>query len=171
MQDLDQRQDREKMEAILMAESVGYLGLCRGGDPYVVPVNYAYVDGTILFHCGATGKKTDYISENPRVCFSVGRQLGDVRDHGGAGACHVDNDSVLCYGAARILDDLEERARALNLFNRRYHPEAEDLTFDRIPNCTVVEIRVAEMTGRQERERKHTHWDHVFATETQVVPR
>jgi hypothetical protein len=33
--------------------------------------------------------------------------------------CHVDSDSVICYGRARLLDDLAERAAALNAFNRR----------------------------------------------------
>ena len=54
-------ESREEMEKILQEEAFGSLGLCREGKPYVVPVNYAYQDGKILFHCRFHGKKLDYI--------------------------------------------------------------------------------------------------------------
>ena len=34
-----------EMEAILQEEVLGYLGLSMDGTPYVVPLNYAYMDG------------------------------------------------------------------------------------------------------------------------------
>ena len=80
-----------------------------GDKPYVVPLNYAYVDGRILFHCAMTGKKLDYLQRNQRVCFAVARQFGEIRRHAEENLCHVDSDSVICYGRARIIEDLEER--------------------------------------------------------------
>ena len=101
---------REEMEQILQEEVLGYLGLEGDGQPYVVPLNYAYAAGKILFHCALTGRKLDAIRRNPRVCFTVGRQIGEVRDHTGA-PCHIDSDSVVCYGWARLLDDLTDTGR------------------------------------------------------------
>jgi nitroimidazol reductase NimA-like FMN-containing flavoprotein (pyridoxamine 5'-phosphate oxidase superfamily) len=72
------------------------------------------------------------------------------------------SDSVICYGKARILEDLDERKVALNAFNRRFKPGAEDISMERVVNCCVVEIRITEMTGRQERERKRTCWRYTF---------
>jgi nitroimidazol reductase NimA-like FMN-containing flavoprotein (pyridoxamine 5'-phosphate oxidase superfamily) len=40
----------QEMERILREETVGYVGLSREGEAYVVPVNYFYADGTIAFH-------------------------------------------------------------------------------------------------------------------------
>ena len=148
---------REEMEQILREEVLGYLGLAGDGQPYVVPLNYAYAAGKILFHCALTGQKLDAIGRNPHVCFTVGRQTGEVRDHAGA-PCHVDSDSVICYGRARLLDDLTERAAALNAFNRRYRPEAPDLPWERVEQCMAVEITIAAMTGRRERDRHRTYW-------------
>ena len=103
------------------------------------------------------------MKKNPRVCFSVARQLAEVREHAGGNPCHVDSDSVICYGKARVIEDLEERSAALNAFNRRYRPQAPDVPEERVKNCGVVEITVSEMTGRRERERKRTCWRYVFA--------
>ena len=150
-------ESRAEMEQILREEVLGYLGLAGEEQPYVVPLNYAYAAGKILFHCALTGQKLDAIRRNPRVCFTVGRQTGEVRDHGGS-PCHVDSDSVICYGRARLLDDLAERAAALNAFNRRYRPEAPDVLPERVAQCMAVEITVTEMTGRRERGRQRTFW-------------
>ena len=85
-----------------------------------------------------------------------------VRDHAGGNPCHVDSDSVICYGRARILEDLDERKAALNAFNRRFKSDAEDISDERAVKCCAVEIRITEMTGRQERERKRTCWRYTF---------
>jgi nitroimidazol reductase NimA-like FMN-containing flavoprotein (pyridoxamine 5'-phosphate oxidase superfamily) len=146
-----------EMESILRREIWGCLGLCKDGQPYVVPLNYAYVDGKILFHCAPEGLKLDCIRANPQVCFVVARQEGTVADHGGT-KCHIDCDSVICTGTARIVEDLEERAAVLNAFNRAFKPGAADLPMDRVRTCGAVEITVTKMTGRREQGHKRMLW-------------
>jgi nitroimidazol reductase NimA-like FMN-containing flavoprotein (pyridoxamine 5'-phosphate oxidase superfamily) len=138
--------------------------MSRDGRSYVVPLNYAYVDGRILFHCALEGLKLDFIRANPDVCFSVGRQPGVVRRHGGGNVCHVDSDSVICLGRARVIDDPVERAAALNLFNRAFRPGAGDIPENQVKRCAAVEITLTEMTGRRERNEERTLWRHVFAS-------
>jgi nitroimidazol reductase NimA-like FMN-containing flavoprotein (pyridoxamine 5'-phosphate oxidase superfamily) len=151
-------ESRVEMEQLLRQEVVGYLGVAGDEGPYVVPLNYAYTAGKIVFHCALTGQKLDAICRDPRVCFTVGRQTGAVRDHEGGPPCHVDSDSVVCYGRARLLDDLDERAAALNTFNRRYRPDAPDLAPERIAQCMAFEVTITEMTGRREQNRQRTFW-------------
>ena len=155
-------ESRREMEELLREETIGYLGLSIDDLPYVVPLNYAYVDGRILFHCATTGKKVDAIKRNPQVCFTVGRQLGQVRRHGEGNPCHVDSDSVICFGRARIIKDVQERKRALDAFNHRFRPDAEDISLESAEKCCAVEVQIAEMTGRREREHKRTYWRHCF---------
>jgi nitroimidazol reductase NimA-like FMN-containing flavoprotein (pyridoxamine 5'-phosphate oxidase superfamily) len=119
--------------------------------------------GRSSFTATLGGKKLDYLKGNPEVCFVVARQAGWVREHPGGDPCHVDSDSVICYGKARVLDDMGQREIALNAFNRRFRPDAADIAQERVKNCCVVEIAITEMTGRQERERKRTCWRHSFS--------
>lgn len=153
---------KTEMEEILRQETIGWLGLSGDGGPYVVPLNYAYVDGRILFHCALEGAKLDCIRANPEVCLSVGRQAGEVRRHAGGGVCHVDSDSVICFGRARILEDITERTAALNAFQRAFDPQAAPIPEPRVRGCCAVEIVIREMTGRRERARQRTLWRHVF---------
>ena len=154
----------DEMEKLLRKEEIGYLGLSLEGKPYVVPLNYHYSNGKIYFHCGLKGKKLLCMKGNPQVCFTVARQLGEVREHAGRNPCHVDSDSVICYGRARMIEDIDERNKALNDFNRRFRSDADDVPLERVRDCGVVEIAISEMTGRQERERKRTCWRYVFSS-------
>jgi nitroimidazol reductase NimA-like FMN-containing flavoprotein (pyridoxamine 5'-phosphate oxidase superfamily) len=151
-------ESRVEMEQILREQVTGFLGLSASGELYVVPLNYAYIDGRISFHCALTGKKLDYIRANPDVCFTVARQSGQVRRHAQGDPCHVDSDSVICYGKARIIEDVQERQAVLNEFNRSFNPDAEDITLESAAKCGAVVIDITEMTGRQEREHKTIYW-------------
>lgn len=154
-------ESRQEMEQILRQVGVGFLGVSGETGPYVVPLNYGYEDGRVVFHCALEGRKLDCIRANPKVCFSVARQTGTVQPHFGT-RCHVDNESVTCFGEARIVEDPHEKARLLNAFNRCFEPGAADVPAQRIQTCAVVEIRIVEMTGRREQGRKVTCWRHRF---------
>ncbi len=151
-----------QMEKVLAEGRVGYLGLSLDGQPYVVPLTYGYLAGKILFHGALEGKKLDLIRANPRVCFTVARQFGEVVPHPQGAICHVNSDSVICYGTARIIDDVEERRTTLDSFNHCLQPHAEQLTIQDVSSCSAVEITVHEMTGREERDGKCTYWRHSF---------
>ena len=111
--------DKEQMEAILRDEYVGRLGLAVDDEPYVVPINYTYVDGRVLVHCALEGRKLDFIRKNPNVCFEVSRQEGRPTPHAGD-ACDSPFDSVLCFGTARIVEDVDERCELLNHLQVRF---------------------------------------------------
>jgi uncharacterized protein len=155
-------ESRGEMEAFLGCQVLGYLGLSVGDVPYVIPVNYAYRDGTIVFHCGFEGKKLDHIGANPNVCFTVAHQTGKVQRHKEGNVCHPDSDSVICQGQARIVQDVKERQQLLNAFNRSFRPDADEISLESAAKCGLVEIKVTEMTGRREREHSCTYWRHVF---------
>jgi hypothetical protein len=139
------------MEAVLSRESVGHLAMAAQGEVYVIPVNYTYSDGRVLFHCSLEGRKLDMIRANPQVCFEVSLQDGPPIEHLGE-TCHHRFESVICWGEARIVEDVDERAAILQEFQARYatpdNPRAS-LTLERARGCGVVEIHIRRMTGRQ----------------------
>lgn len=157
------KKSREEMEEILRNETLGFLGLCQDGQPYVVPLTYAYGNGKILFHCAIEGKKLDCIRENPQVCFTVGRQFDAVCRHPQGAQCKEEHESVICYGTARILTDETERWEALNSFNRAILHDAKEIPREAISGCCAVEIAITNMTGRRQWEgTRRVYWEHTF---------
>ncbi len=65
----------EDYAGILERCKIVRLGLCDGGMPYIVPMNYGYdFDGTQLtlyLHSAHNGKKLDILRENPNACFEM----------------------------------------------------------------------------------------------------
>ena len=162
-----------EMEDILKKAEVGRIALTDGSKPYMVPVNFLYHSGEIVFHCAWEGRKLDLIKVNPECCFEVDEFRGEVSDHHQA-RCHLNYDSVLASGKARIEDDENKKARLLQLFAEKYsedyqRPVSEGgkrFTKARAAECCCVVINVEELTGRRERtlEGKHhkTMWYHRF---------
>jgi nitroimidazol reductase NimA-like FMN-containing flavoprotein (pyridoxamine 5'-phosphate oxidase superfamily) len=108
-----------EMEEILCRAEVGRLALFDGTMPYIIPLNFLYKDGQIVFHCAWEGKKLDIISMNPNCCFEVDEYLGEVSYHYES-RCHLDYDSVLAFGRARIEDNDETKVKLLQLFSEKY---------------------------------------------------
>ena len=153
--------DKEQMEAILRDEDVGRLGLAVDSEPYVVPINYTYVDGRILVHCALEGRKLDIIRQNPNVCFEVSRQEGRPTPHAGD-RCDSPFESVLCFGTARIVEDVDERRDLLNIFQERFSTPSkprEPISIERAENCGAVEITVVRMTGRRRAGKEKAAWE------------
>jgi nitroimidazol reductase NimA-like FMN-containing flavoprotein (pyridoxamine 5'-phosphate oxidase superfamily) len=149
---------RDEMEKLLAEERVGYLGMSADSKPYVIPLTYGYSDRKIIFHCALKGSKLDILRKNANVCFTVSRHFGEMVSHPQGAECHINSDSVICYGKARIIDSLDERCKVLNIFNRRLQPQAREITHEEVKHCHAVEIVIDAMTGRSERDGKCTYW-------------
>lgn len=59
-----------QIERVLHEQVIGRIGCHARGRTYVVPVTYAYDEGSILTHTGE-GLKVQMMRENPEVCFEV----------------------------------------------------------------------------------------------------
>jgi uncharacterized protein len=156
------RDDKQQMEELLRAECVGHIAMCAEGELYLVPLNYAYAEGKVLFHCSLQGKKLDMIRANPQVCFEISRQHGDPVEHGPDG-CDAPFESVICWGTARVVDDVVERRGILDVFQARYVKAdgsvRPPITEERAQGCGAVEITVTRMTGRRWSMKEQVAWE------------
>ena len=144
--------DLSEIESILKEAEIGRLGTCAGGEPYVVPLNFAYDNGKIVFHCARRGKKLENIAVNPRICFEV--DSGRVTPADEPCGFSFRYRSVITYGEARVHTDLRKMVEALRLLVDKYAPRgmSDRLTAEavsRYENLAVVEITIDEMTGKR----------------------
>jgi len=118
----------------------------------VVPLNFAYDNGRIVFHCARRGKKLENIAGNPRVCFEV--DSGRVMPADEPCGFSFRYRSVIAYGEARVHTDPRKMVEALRLLVDKYAPRgmSDRLTAEAVSrheNLAVVEITVDEMTGKR----------------------
>ena len=80
-----------------------HLAVCDEGEPYVVPIHYAYDDGYIFIYT-TEGKKSRILEQNSRVCL----QVEEVHDN-------ENWVSVIVNGKAERISDEDEFAAALQI--------------------------------------------------------
>lgn len=169
----------EKMEQILQHAEVGRLALSRDNLPYIIPLNFLYWDGKIAFHCGWKGKKLDLIAKNNACCFEIDEFMGEVTYHYDS-LCHLDYDSVLAFGTARIENDNETKKEIFQRLHAKYKEiyrkpiSSGGVRFDeaRLDEACCVVIDIQELTGRRERtindQRVKQVWQYRFSKDQGV---
>ena len=148
------RADREiadptVIEAILRRAGVGRLGLAVDNTPYVVPLNYVYHSGAIYFHSADEGRKISMLKANPQVCFEVDEHYGTVRSNKPVPhSTHY--ASVMVFGRASLVDDLQLKFDALQALLDKYAPGRlyRPMRLNEAEGVTVAQITIEAMTGK-----------------------
>lgn len=101
---------REQTIAILQTSNVCVLAMVDASErPYAVPINYAWIDGKLIFHSAVEGRKMRALRANPDVCVVVVPRAEIVPEK-----LTTAYASAVVFGRARVVDDQEEK-RALIL--------------------------------------------------------
>jgi len=129
--------DTGDIESFLCDQKSGILSLSEpDGQPYGVPLNYAYINGSIVFHSAKDGKKADIIRGGSKAQFTVYKEYAVIPSYFTSehDACNATQffASVMLYGELYEVHDPAEKARALNAIMDqvqgagRYTPMAAD---------------------------------------------
>ena len=143
--------DEHQIRAILDAAKVMHLGLAVDNEPYVVPMNYGctWENGKMVLylHSALQGKKLDMIRTNPRVFFEMDCDLTPFE---GEKPCQygLAYSSVMGRGTARIVEDVEEKIRAMSVLMKTQ--TGKDFSFNErlVSIVAVIRIDVEEYTAK-----------------------
>lgn len=115
--------------------------------PYAVPLNYAYHNGGIYFHCAKTGHKIDNMEQNNKVSFCVVKDTKIVPED-----FSTKFKSVILFGKTREIFNDEKDDGLLALIQKyssdylengkKYIKKAGDQT-------RVFKIEVEHMSGKE----------------------
>lgn len=150
------REMRRKKQALSIEESIailergttGFLAV-HGDDgyPYVVPLNYAYIEGALYIHCAKHGHKVDAIAKDPKVSFCV-----VDRDEVMPELFATSYRSVIAFGRAQLLEGEDEKRTFIELLGRKYNPTDEEglqreieMDFSRL---AMIKIDIEHLTGK-----------------------
>lgn len=143
--------DIDEIIKILDKSKVAHIGMIDGDEPYVVPMNYGYImDGeklTVYLHGAKRGRKLDVMRKNPKVFFEA---VCDIVPFEGEVACKygITYASVMGRGTAHIVEDVEEKKRALSILMKTQ--TGKDFSFDDklVSVVSVIRIDVLEYTAK-----------------------
>ena len=147
------RKDREitdiaLIEEIIRNSLVCRLGMSRNDQPYVVPLCFAYSDNTLYFHSAGEGLKLEILQQNPNVCveFDIDQEVvpGDKPCKWG-----MKYRSVIGFGKASLVENLEEKKRGLDAIMKHYSGRSFEYLEPAIESTCIVKVEVESMTGKE----------------------
>ena len=147
--------DIEEIRAILERARVLHLGLYDGEFPYVVPMHYGFTfeDGklTLYVHCAKEGRKLELLRRDGRVFVEIDTDEALVP---GQTACSwgARYASVMARGRASIVEDGEEKRRALALLMKTQSGGDFSFTPEMAAAVTVLRIDVETYTAKARRQ-------------------
>ena len=143
--------DMNEIIKILDKSKVVHVGMVDGDEPYVVPMNYGYIMEddklTIYLHGANRGRKLDLIRKNPKVFFELDCDIvpfeGDV-------ACRygITYASVMGRGIAEIVEDVEEKKRALSILMKTQTSKDFEFEDKMTTIVTIIKITALEYTAK-----------------------
>jgi len=140
-----------EMELLLERISVGRLAVTTEEGPYIIAVNYLFLEGSIYFHSGVSGRKMEALRADSRVCFLVDEVGPQVVWEQGCGISQI-YKSVVCFRKAEFVEDPLEKRGILERMVRKYVPSSypfSPMTDQNIKKTAVVRIVIESMTGKE----------------------
>jgi nitroimidazol reductase NimA-like FMN-containing flavoprotein (pyridoxamine 5'-phosphate oxidase superfamily) len=140
-------ESKNDLAELLRNGELCHLAMVDGDKPYVVPLNYGYLDGALYFHSAPEGRKIDILRENPQVCFCV------VADHQlieGVKGCSwsARYQSVIGTGKAVIITDSSEKAEGLKILMAQYSEREYEFSDVELEGVVVIRVEIEEMSGK-----------------------
>jgi uncharacterized protein len=149
------RRDRALSEAealqILQEAEWGVLATVdEAGWPYAVPVNHAVVGGDLIIHCATAGHKLANLAFNSKVSYCAVTQAETLPLE-----LSTRYASVILFGRAELLQDDDEKRKALRALGLRFaaaHADLVDREIDKdLFRTAVLRIRIERATGKARR--------------------
>lgn len=144
------RKDRERNDPaffsdLLQRAEVMSLAFQAGSYPYVIPVNFVFLNGALYVHCAKNGRKLDCLNDAPGTGFCVHEVLEIDREK-----TTTRYRSICGEGTASLVEDREEKQAALAALARKYESHCTLPVPDGMLSATaVMRIDIVSMCGKQ----------------------
>lgn len=130
---------------LLERAAVVTLAFPAGEYPYVIPVNFVFMNGSLYFHSAPEGRKLDCLKQVPRVGFSVHELIDIDREK-----------STTLYrclygeGQASPVVDNDEKRKALAALAGKYQSRCSLPVPDAaLKRTAVIRIDIISMSGKR----------------------
>lgn len=133
---------------ILESTTSGVLAVLGDEDyPYAVPVSYAYDNGSIYIHGAMSGHRRDAVLKYDKASFCIIDEDTVIPEK--RTSCYR---SVVAFGKASIVEDSEEKRKALLLLGKKYSADYEEACLEEIEQefsrTCITKLKIEHMTGK-----------------------
>ena len=145
------RYDREAVWAVLDAAMLATVAYVIDGQPYATPTIHWRDGDTLFWHGSSASRMLRHLAKGMPACLTVAHLDRLVLARCGFNHS-VDYRSAMCFGTARLIDDLEPKMAALDRMIDRYYPgrpkTLRPSTTQEIKATTVIAMTIEEASAK-----------------------
>ncbi|MBW2091054.1 MAG: pyridoxamine 5'-phosphate oxidase family protein [Deltaproteobacteria bacterium] len=140
--------DKDTIESIINRATICRIAVSDENVPYIIPVSFGYKDNCLYIHSAPEGKKITILKKNNQICFEVDTDYELLKADK---ACFfsMKYQSVIGFGKAFFIEDLEKKKAALDIIVKHYSEKSFEYPENIIEYVTVIKIEIDSMTGKQ----------------------
>ena len=148
--------DDEWIRAFLHRGQVAHLGTVWDGQPFVTPTNYYFDEPghRLIFHSNLVGRMQANIEHCETVCAEVS-EMGRYLPSNVSLEFSVQYRSVMVFGKACVVPDVEEQRRLLHLLIAKYFSPMQlgkdyrPVTDLELKKTAVYELKIESWSGKE----------------------
>jgi nitroimidazol reductase NimA-like FMN-containing flavoprotein (pyridoxamine 5'-phosphate oxidase superfamily) len=148
--------DDEWINNYLQSAQIGHIATLWDDQPFIKPTNFWYdpAQRSLYFHSSLTGRLQANVQRNPRACFEASH-AGRLLPSNLAGGFSIQYASVVAFGIIHLVEDPEQRTRALYGLIAKYFPgmqpgrEYRPITEQELARTAVYEFKIESWSGKQ----------------------
>ena len=146
----EKKLNKEESISLLKKANHGTLSVCLdNGYAYGVPLNFAYNNGAIYFHCAKEGQKIEAINGNNKVSFSIVDNVELLPSK-----FDTNYESVMIFGKAyEVFEDEKKKAllALITKYSKDYLKEGTDYIERAQDKIKIIKIEIEHMEGKGQR--------------------
>lgn len=143
--------DRNQIDRIISQCDICFVGMNgEDGVPYVIPMNFGYDGSDFILHSAREGKHLKLLAADNRVSLTFCTERTLRCQHPDVACSYsMESASVLCTGVVSFVpdDDLDEKARALNVLMRNYVSRDFVYSEPALRNVKVWKVKAETLTA------------------------
>lgn len=145
------RYDRASVWAVLDEAMLCTVAYSIDGQPYATPTIHWRDGDTLFWHGSSASRMLRHLAKGAPACLTVSHLDRLVLARCGFNHS-VDYRSAMCFGTARIVDDVDEKRAALDRMIDRYYPgraaTLRTATAQEIKATTVIAMTIEEASAK-----------------------
>ena len=155
------KRDDKWIRELLCRGQIAHIASRWDDQPFVTPSTFFYDEAgnRVIFHSNITGRIRANIERNPRVCVEIS-EMGKVLPSNVALEFSFQYRSVIVFGTASLIEDVEEKRKALHQLIAKYFGKMElgkdyrPATDKELKRTSVYQIKIESWSGKENWKRR-----------------
>jgi nitroimidazol reductase NimA-like FMN-containing flavoprotein (pyridoxamine 5'-phosphate oxidase superfamily) len=143
-------ENREEIDKVIRECKTCYLAMSENGFPYVLPMNFALENSSVILHSAQSGRMWETLKKNPNVCinWTLGEEIKWQNVTVGC-SYRVQSKSVLVEGKVEFVDDFDEKTRCLELLMSQYSDREFKFNKPAVENVGIIKVAIEKISAKE----------------------